>query len=74
MPSLKTALTLEALFGIPVAELFAGIYEEVEKDAAKRARTLAARKNRASAGKSNARKAELLRAIAVTPDINKENP
>ena len=73
-PNLKTALALQALFGVPVAELFAGIYEQVEKETSERARILESKMERAGANKSNARKAQLLRAIAITPDINKENP
>jgi transcriptional regulator with XRE-family HTH domain len=74
VPSLKTALALQALFGVPVAELFAGIYEQVEKETSERARILEGKIQRDATNRSNARKAELLRAIAITPDINKENP
>jgi transcriptional regulator with XRE-family HTH domain len=73
-PNLKTALALQALFGVPVAELFAGIYEQVEKDTSERARILQDKMEGDAANKANARKAELLRAIAITPDINNENP
>jgi len=74
VPNLKTALAFQALFGVPVAELFAGVFEHVEKEASARARILESKMEQAAATKSNARKAELLRAIKVTPDINKENP
>lgn len=73
VPNLKTALALQALFGVPVAELFAGIYEHVEKETSKRARILERKMERVAANKSSARKADLLRAIAITPDINTEN-
>lgn len=39
-PNLRTALTYEIIFRIDLSELFAGIYQQVERDAAKRARTL----------------------------------
>ena len=74
LPNLKTALALQALFGVPVAELFAGVYEQVEKETSDRARILESKMEGAAANKSNARKAELLRAVAITPDINEENP
>jgi transcriptional regulator with XRE-family HTH domain len=74
VPSLKTALALQALFGVPVAELFAGMYEQVEKETSKRARILQNQMKRVEENKGASRKAELLRAIAITPDINKENP
>lgn len=41
-PGLRTALALEALFGAPVSEMFAGVYESVEKELKHRARKLAA--------------------------------
>ena len=72
-PDLKTALALQAVLGIPVTELFAGIYEHVEKETAKRAKILIGRREGQTLGKKSSRKADLLRAIAITPDINKEN-
>lgn len=39
-PSLETALTYEAIYGIPVRELFAGLYAQVEQDVAERAKLL----------------------------------
>jgi transcriptional regulator with XRE-family HTH domain len=36
LPPLKTALACEAILGIPVAELFAGLRQSVEKNIAKR--------------------------------------
>jgi transcriptional regulator with XRE-family HTH domain len=41
LPSLKTALAYEAIFGVPVQELFAGVYEEVEKNVHIQAEALA---------------------------------
>jgi len=40
IPSLKTALLYQAVLGVPVAELFAGMYQEAEKEAAKQAKEL----------------------------------
>ena len=39
-PSLETALAYEAIFGLSVRELFAGVYERAERAAARRARLL----------------------------------
>jgi transcriptional regulator with XRE-family HTH domain len=43
-PSLRTALAYEAIHGRPVRELFAGLYEQVEQEVAKRAKLLSYRK------------------------------
>lgn len=42
-PSLRTALACEVIFRAPLNELFGGIYEQVERDALKRARRLVRR-------------------------------
>ena len=39
-PSLKAAIAYEAIYGKPMRELFAGLYEEVEQSLAERARIL----------------------------------
>lgn len=39
-PGLEAALAYEAVFGVPVRELFAGIYEKVQEKVLKRARVL----------------------------------
>jgi transcriptional regulator with XRE-family HTH domain len=39
-PNLETALAYEAIYGKPVRELFAGMYEQVEQEVANRARLL----------------------------------
>ena len=74
VPNLQTALALQALFGVPVAELFGGIYEQAEKEISKRARILQRRMQDTTANQTASRKADLLRATAITPNINKENP
>jgi hypothetical protein len=43
-PSLRTALAYEVIYGKPVRELFAGLYEQVEQEVAKRAKLLSFRK------------------------------
>ena len=44
-PSLRSALAYEAIYGRPVRELFAGLYQEVEEEVAERAKILSYRKN-----------------------------
>jgi len=39
-PSLRAALAYELIYGKPIRELFAGLYEQVEQDVAERARVL----------------------------------
>ena len=43
-PSLEEALAYEAIYGIPVRELFAGLSVQIEQDVAERARLLRYRK------------------------------
>jgi transcriptional regulator with XRE-family HTH domain len=43
-PGLRAALAYEFIYGKPVRELFAGLYEEMEQDVAKRAKLLTYRK------------------------------
>ena len=45
MPTLETALAYEAMYGIPIRELFAGLYEQVAKEVFSRAKILSYRKN-----------------------------
>jgi transcriptional regulator with XRE-family HTH domain len=42
-PSLETALAYEAIYGKPVRELFAGLYEQAERKVAERAKLLSFR-------------------------------
>lgn len=65
-PALRTALALEALFGAPVSEMFAGVYESVEKDLKRRARKLAA-DLRTENGKNRAQKLQWLVDRSITP-------
>src|SRR3989442_15204812 len=41
LPNLQTALAYRVIFGVPVHDLFAGIFEKVEKVTVKRAQLLA---------------------------------
>jgi transcriptional regulator with XRE-family HTH domain len=43
-PNLQMALAYEAIYGKPVRELFAGLYEQIEKEVSERAKILAYRK------------------------------
>jgi transcriptional regulator with XRE-family HTH domain len=54
-PSLQTALAYEAIYGRPVRELFAGLYEQAEQEVAKRAKILTYRR-----GKPNPKRLETL--------------
>jgi len=45
-PTLETALAYEAIYGKPIRELFAGLYEQVAKDVSSRAKILSYRKHR----------------------------
>jgi transcriptional regulator with XRE-family HTH domain len=50
-PSLQAALAYEAIYGKPVRELFAGLYAQVEREVAERARVLRHRKSKKSKAK-----------------------
>lgn len=73
LPPLKTALAYEAIFGVPIQELFAGLYEQIEQEVRKQAKTLAQDIYCENADPNTARKLELLRAIIFGPDIIAEN-
>ena len=45
LPTLETALAYEAMYGRPIRELFAGLYEQVAKEVSSRAKTLTYRKH-----------------------------
>jgi transcriptional regulator with XRE-family HTH domain len=44
-PTLETALAYEAIYGKPIRELFAGLYEQVVRDVSSRAKFLSYRKH-----------------------------
>ena len=45
LPTLETALAYEAMYGKPIRELFAGLYEQIAKEVSARARILTYRKH-----------------------------
>ncbi len=45
MPTLETALAYEAIYGKPIRELFAGLYEQIAQDVSSRAKILSYRNN-----------------------------
>jgi transcriptional regulator with XRE-family HTH domain len=59
-PSLLTALAYEAIYGTPVRELFAGLYEQEERKVAERARILGHRK----VGKPKPKRQEVIANLA----------
>ena len=58
-PSLQTALAYEAIYSKPVRELFAGLYEQIEREVAERAKVLSYRKDQ----KPNPKKRTLLASL-----------
>jgi transcriptional regulator with XRE-family HTH domain len=63
-PSLRTALAFEIIHGLPVADLFAGVADEVQQDTTRRARHLARRIAARSTNPSLGRKLAALKLIA----------
>jgi transcriptional regulator with XRE-family HTH domain len=55
-PSLQTAIAYEVIYGKPIRELFAGLYEEVEQSVAERARILSYR----TSGKATPKRQEVI--------------
>ena len=62
-PVLETALAYEAVFGVPVRDLFAGMFDEVEIVTRQRARILARKLSTASRTPLTTRKLDLLSRI-----------
>lgn len=73
VPTLKTVLAYEYIFKVPVTELFAGIYQEVEKEIPKRAAQLHSKLEEAPSNRKTKRKMDFLRVVAVAPEVTKEN-
>ncbi len=69
VPPLETALAYEAIFKIPVRELFRGTYAKVEKEVRRRTDRLVLRLTNAPPTRLTTRKLEVLRA-----KIEKTNP
>ena len=62
-PSLRSALAYEAIYGRPVRELFAGLYEQVEQEVTERAKILTYRK----VGNQNPKRHQALTNLASKP-------
>lgn len=62
-PPLRAALALEVILRRPVAELFGGMFDQVERTVLRRAKTLGLRMNKAKPGRHAKRKTESLRAM-----------
>ena len=73
LPTLKIALAYEVIFGIPVRELFGGVFEEIEREVLKRAEILTQKLQEAKSDVLTARKLEFLRLITSGPDIISDN-
>lgn len=70
-PGLQAALAFEAVFQRPIRELFAGLYQKVEREVANRAKRLAARPDRGKPSRREIRRRETLSAIA---SMRSDNP
>src|SRR6202789_234193 len=64
-PGFRTALACEAVFQRPIRELFAGLYEQIEREVAHRAKKLALKNDRKKSGRHTARKRETLERIGA---------
>jgi transcriptional regulator with XRE-family HTH domain len=64
IPSLETSLAYKAVFGVAVDELFAGIFEKIEKQVIRRAQLLARKIEAGNTDAITARKLQALRAIS----------
>jgi transcriptional regulator with XRE-family HTH domain len=67
--SLEDALAYEVIYGRPVRELFAGVYQQAEQAVAARAKILKFRKLR----KSDGRKQETINQLADKASVNSSN-
>jgi transcriptional regulator with XRE-family HTH domain len=73
-PTLETVFKCEALFGIPARQLFAGIFDRVEKDVLRRARLLARKITTANPDPITDRKLSALRVISGPENRPSKNP
>jgi len=65
-PSLRNAIAYELIYGRPLRELFAGLYEETEAELAKRAKILGLRKF----ATPNERRARVINSLVSKADNN----
>lgn len=73
MPTLQTALAYEAIFDVPVSELFAGISDRTEDPINERVQSLIQKIETAVPSLKNARKLEFLRGLASKATIEPQN-
>ena len=71
-PALETALAYRAIFGAPVEDVFAGVYQKVEKRISSRAQFLTRKLNRATPDRMATRKLEILQAITSGSGIESD--
>ena len=71
-PSLSTALAFEAMYQKPVRELFAGLYQRIERNVSARAKTLIYQTDRGKPGRRTARKRQALASI-ISSETNIPN-
>jgi DNA-binding XRE family transcriptional regulator len=67
-PSLETALAYEAIFRVPAKELFAGLYQKVEKTTRARARLLAEKLADGRPERATLRKLAVLESLCAGQD------
>lgn len=72
-PNLDAALAYEAIYGCPVRELFAGLYHQIEREVAGRAKVLTFRKE-AKQDKQASCKRQLLLNLAARQSKRVANP
>ena len=64
VPNFRTVLALEAVFRVPVRQLFAGKFHGASGETARRARLLIRKLRMANGGRQHSRKLDTLRRIA----------
>jgi transcriptional regulator with XRE-family HTH domain len=64
-PQLETVFAYEAIFRIPARELFAGVYQQIERKTRRRVRALSRRVSRVSPDPALRRKTEFLREVSL---------
>jgi transcriptional regulator with XRE-family HTH domain len=72
-PGFRTALACEAVFQRPIRELFAGLYEQIEREVAARAKKLVLRSETMKDNSHTARKRETLERIAASKSKKPRN-
>jgi transcriptional regulator with XRE-family HTH domain len=73
-PGFRTALACEAVFQKPIRELFAGLYEQIEREVSERAKKLALKSETMKHTRHTVRKRETLERIAASKSKKLRNP